>query len=268
MKKIVALYQEFTSFEGSLFIYSLSFSFLLALAPSLIIFVMLFNFAYLDPNILIGFVERFIPKEILGDFILYIVPKEYNLIPAVITLCTSFWLASRSVYSFLLISAQHEEVDVPKWAVRLRAIYLFICLALLIVVSIFIGSWLSDYLPLVSAMIMFIIFTMIYRSLSFRKRNFSFGIIGGLFSTIAILGVAALFFTLVNEFTSYETVYGSLASLVTLLLSIYIISFIIYFGYCLNLVFEDHYLYEDRLPMKSAAYFNACQRITDKIMGK
>ena len=97
MNKIVALYQEFTSFEGSLFIYSLSFSFLLALAPSLIIFVMLFNFAYLDPNILIGFVERFIPKEILGDFILYIVPKEYNLIPAIITLCTSFWLASRCV---------------------------------------------------------------------------------------------------------------------------------------------------------------------------
>lgn len=268
MKKIIAVYKEFTSFDGSLFIYSLSFSFLLALAPSLIIFVMLFNFAYLDPNMLVAFVERFIPKEILGDFIAYIVPREYNLIPAIITLCTSFWLASRSVYSFLLISAQHEEIEVPKWAIRIRAIYLFIILALLIVASIFIGTLLSEYLPLVSATIMFVIFTMIYRALSFRKRNVTFGVIGGLFTTIAILGVAALFFTLVNEFTSYESVYGSLASLVTLLLSIYIISFIIYFGYCLNLVFEDDYLHEDRLPMKSETYFRICQNISDKIMRK
>lgn len=268
MKKIIAVYKEFTSFDGSLFVYSLSFSFLLALAPTLIIFVMLFNFAYLDPNILIQFLGRFIPKEFLGDFILYLIPIEYNLLPALITLCTSFWLASRSVYSFLLISAQHESVEVPKWSIRVRAIYLFICLAIMIIACIFIGTWLNDYLPLVSAMVMFILFTLMYRSLSFRKRNMSFGIIGGLFSTIAILGIAALFFTLVNEFTSYETVYGSLASLVTLLLSIYTISFVIYFGYCLNLVFEDNYLHEDRLPMKSAYYFSVCQKLTNYIFRK
>lgn len=268
MKKVIAVYKEFTSFEGSLFIYSLSFSFLLALAPSLIIFVMLFNFAYLDPNILIQFLGKFIPSDFLGDFIQYIVPKEYNLIPAIITLCTSFWLASRIVYSFLLISAQHEEVNVPKWAVRIKAIYLFVCLAILIVASIFIGTLLKHYLPLVSAGVMFVIFTLMYRALSFRKRNLSFGILGGLFSTIAILGVAALFFNLVNEFTSYETVYGSLASLVTLLLSIYIISWIIYFGYCLNLVYEEDYQHEERLPMKSVAYFNFCQKISDLIKRK
>lgn len=268
MKKIIAVYREFTSSDGSLFIYSLSFSFLLALAPSLIIFVMLFNFAYLDPVILVQFLERFIPSEFLGEFIMYLIPKEYNLIPAILTLCTSFWLASRSVYSFLLISAQHESVDVPKWSIRVRAIYLFICLAILIVASIFLGTMLNDYLPLVSAMIMFILFTLMYRALSFRKRNLSYGIIGGLFTTVAILGVAALFFTLVNEFTSYETVYGSLASLVTLLLSIYIISFVIYFGYCLNLVFEDNYLNEEQLPMKSAYYFKVCQKITNIIFRK
>lgn len=268
MKKIIAVYKEFTSFEGSLFIYSLSFSFLLALAPSLIIFVMLFNFAYLDPNILIQYLGKVIPADFLGDFIQYIVPKEYNLVPALITLCTSFWLASRSIYSFLLISARHEEVNVPKWAIRARAIFLFVCLAVLIVASIFIATSLKHYLPVVSAGIMFVIFILMYRSLSFRKRNVTFGIIGGLFSTIAILGVAALFFNLVDVFTSYETVYGSLASLVTLLLSIYIISWIIYFGYCLNLVFEDDYQMEERLPLKSKAYFNFCQKITDLITRK
>ena len=47
MYKIKCLYREFTSFEGSLFKYSLSFSLLLALAPSLLIFALMFKFAYL-----------------------------------------------------------------------------------------------------------------------------------------------------------------------------------------------------------------------------
>ena len=41
MSKIKALYQEFSSSEGSLFRYALSFSLLLAIAPSLIIFALL-----------------------------------------------------------------------------------------------------------------------------------------------------------------------------------------------------------------------------------
>lgn len=265
MKRMIAFYREFTSFEGSLFIYSLSFSLLLALAPSLIIFVMLFNFAYIQPDILVNFMEQFIPAQFIGEFMEFIIPKEYNLIPAILTLCTSFWLASRSVYSFLLISAQHEEViELPKWAIRIKAIYLFACLAVMVVAAIWIGTKLNQYLPLVSSAIMFILFTVSYRALSFRKRNASYGIIGGLFATIAILGLAALFFKIVNTFTRYETLYGSLASLVTLLLSIYIISWIIYFGFCLNIVFEEDYQNESALKLKSQGYYELCEKINHK----
>ena len=61
MQRFMDLYKEFTSFEGSLFKYSLSFSFLLALAPSLIIIVMLFKYNLLPIDIIINFIMSFQP---------------------------------------------------------------------------------------------------------------------------------------------------------------------------------------------------------------
>lgn len=61
MKWLMDLYREFTSFEGSLFKYSLSFSLLLALAPSLLLIAMLFRFAYLPMDIIMKFLISFMP---------------------------------------------------------------------------------------------------------------------------------------------------------------------------------------------------------------
>ncbi|MFQ9724261.1 MAG: YihY/virulence factor BrkB family protein [[Clostridium] innocuum] len=119
-----------------------------------------------------------------------------------------------------------------------------------------------------SAAIMLLLFTMMYRALSFRKRNWSFGIIGAMFSTICILGLAALFVTIVSHFTSYKDVYGPLASLVTLLLAIYLISCIIYLGFCLNLICEEEYGREEALPLKNEKFFILCSELTKRIRSR
>ena len=91
---------------------------------------------------------------------------------------------------------------------------------------------------------------------------------GAMFSTICIMGLATLFVTIVKYFTSYQDVYGPLASLVTLLLAIYLISCIIYFGFCLNLVMEETYGREAELPMKNERIFHWARTISDKIKEK
>lgn len=265
MIKLRELYEEFTSFEGSLFRYSLSYSFLLALAPSLLAFVMLFNFAELPTQELLNFVYHFVPEEMIDVFIRYLLDQQYSFIPAIITLITSFWLASRSVYSFLLISANHEAVDVPKWSIRLLSMIMFVILVGLIIIAIYIGTLLSTFLPLVSSGIMVILFTLMYRALSFRRRDITYGLIGAIFSTIAVMGTAYLFLFIVEKFTRYENLYGPLASLVILLLSIYVISSIIYFGYCLNIVYEEAYEKEYLLPMKRPHYYAFCEKIMDRL---
>lgn len=268
MKKVKALYKEFTSFEGSLFKYSLSFSLLLALAPGLIVFVMLFKFAYLPQDIIIKFIMNFLPYEtdpkVFSSIFQFFLNSDYSITSSVITMCASFYLASRSIFSFLLISASHEEVDVPKWSIRIKSVILFVVLTLSLVAAIFIGTHLQELLPLVAAGIMLLMFTLMYRSLSFRKRNWSYGIAGAMFCTVSIMCLAALFITVINYFTSYKDIYGPLASLVSLLLAIYLISCIIYFGFCLNIVIEDDYGKESMLPLKNERFFMLCKRITNK----
>lgn len=266
MKKIRAIIHEFTSLEANLFIYSLSFSLLLSLAPSLVVFAMLFNFAMLDIKMVGDFLTQLhIPAEQIDSVFVVFMSKEYALIPTIITLATSFWLASRSVYSFLLISASHEDVDVPKWAIRIQSIIMFVLFAGILIIAIVISTLLSHILSIIASLLLVVIFYIMYRSLSFRKRNASFGLIGALFTTSAIMVISYLSFLLIRRFTSYDNIYGPLASLVALLLVIYIISGVVYFGFLLNLVFEDSYEKEAILPMKHQSYYRLCVTIYEKL---
>lgn len=269
MKKVNALYKEFTSFDGSLFKYSLSFSFLLALAPSLIIIMMLFKFNLLPSEAIQNIILRFLPyatdAETMNEIFDFFLSQQYNLITFLITIIVSFYLASRIIFSFLLISASHEDVDVPKWAIRIRAFILFTQFIILLVVFIAAATFFYQSLPIVSAVALLIMFSMAYRALSFRKRSIKFGILGAICSTILILGLATLFITIIIHFTSYEDIYGPLASLVVLLLAIYLISCIIYLGFCLNLVYDDAYQHEQCLPLKHAAFYHKCNVIRGKL---
>lgn len=266
MKKWKQLYQEYTSFEGSLFRYSLSFSLLLAIAPSLVVFAMLFNFAFLTPEVLRDVMNMLhIPVALFESVFDWFLNKEYELIPSIVTLCISFWLASRSVYSFLLISANHEEVKIPKTVIRIQSIVMFVILAILIVSVVAIASMLSHILPLIASICMIPLFTLMYRAVSFRKRAWSYGLIGAVFSTTAIMITSFLSFLLIRKFTSYSNIYGPLASLVALLLVIYIISSIFYAGYCLNIVFDDDYQKEYLLTMKHKRFYTICERIYEKL---
>lgn len=268
MEKLYGLYKEFTSFEGRLFKYALSFSFLLALAPSVLVFALLFQFAYLNEDILLDFIIRFLPESdmaTLNMIVQFFTNQEYSILSFIATIVSSFYLASRSLFSFMLISASREDIHVAKWAIRLKSMFLFILLAILLVFSLYIATTVLEYLPIMAAFIMFIILYMMYRMLSFRKRKASFGVIGALFSTGCIMALAALFVTIVEEFTSYQDVYGPLASLVTLLLAIYLISCIIYFGFCLNLVCDDAYGKEITLALRNEKWYMFVDTITDYI---
>lgn len=269
MDKIRNIYREFTSFEGSLFKYSLSFSMLLALAPSLLLFAMLFRYAYLPIDIILRFVVSFLPDtsvQTLDQIFLFFTDKDYSIASFIVTVCVSFYLASRSIFSFLLISASHEEIDVPKWSIRIKSIVIFLVLVVLLALGGYLATEFNDFLPIISATFMLLMFTGLYRALSFRRRNWGFGMIGGMFSTVCIMVLADLFVTIVQNFTSYKDIYGPIAVLVTSLLAIYLISCIIYLGYCLNIVFEEDYGSEANLPMKNKNFFMFCKRIHDKVI--
>ena len=122
-----------------------------------------------------------------------------------------------------------------------------------------------SWLPLLGALIMVPVFSLMYRALSFRKRSLTFGLVGGLFTTTAMIILFYLSFILIHQMIAYNRIYGSLASLVALLLVIYIIGSVIYLGFLLNIVFEESYGKEETLPMKHVKYYALCERVYNRL---
>ncbi|MDF9824012.1 membrane protein [Breznakia sp. PF5-3] len=242
MQKFKLVLQQFSSFEGSLFRYSLAFSFLLALFPVLIVIVMLFHNSVLDVGLLLDYLYHFVPEKLIEDFVVFIMDKNYpSTLTLILSLVAALNLASRSIFSFMMISAKNESYNIPKLFVRVKSYILFIVL----VVSVgFIGVLASffNYPASVTFGIgLFVLFYILYRTLTFEKRPLHFGIIGAIFSTVSIMLASQLFLLIVDHFTSYQNIYGPMASLVIALLSIYLIASLIYFGYCLNWVYGPCY---------------------------
>ncbi len=255
-KKLMEIYDLFFSLEGSLFRYSLAYSLLLALLPLLIILVILFqNSILFNLDSFIDYLYRFLPEEALGTFITYITNKSFPTgIPLLISLTMSFILASRCTYSFMLVSAKHEEFTISKLYIRLKGFILFIGL---IATTLGLGIFFT-IIPIASNIrilsvsgSLFVVFFLFYRTITFEKRPIHYGVLGASFTTIALMITSFVFLALIRNFSSYASVYGPMASLVITLLSLYIIASIVYFGYCLNFVFtpsstkeyKDHPLY-------------------------
>lgn len=127
MKKIKKVIHEYTSLDASLFRYSLSYCFLLALLPTLIIVVFLIqNSAYTIDELLV-FLYQYLPEELLSPFVRFILNRNYpSFLSLLISLILSCYLASKSFYSFMLISATHEKINTYKLLIRIRSFVMFV----------------------------------------------------------------------------------------------------------------------------------------------
>ncbi len=239
-KNIKEAIKTYYSQEGNLFRSSLGYGFLLTLFPALIIIVIFFQNGVLDIQTTSAFIYRYLPQELIQPFIEYVMASDFRSISTVVvTMAAVTILASKSFYSFLLISATHENFITYGLVIRIKAIILFIGffggIFLLASSTHFFNEF--PFLALVGGI--FLILYMLYRALSFRKRNWFYGIIGAVFSTVGILLVGGVFLSVIERFTDYSTIYGPLSGLLILLLSVHLIASIIYFGYCLNITFAS-----------------------------
>lgn len=245
MKVIREIYEQFDSFDGRLFRYALAFSLLLAIAPILIALILVFQNTLAEHEEAAAALVRVLIQYLPGDMILPFVEwftKEGEPIgfwATISTLAVSFYLASRSIYSFLLIAAQVEQVEVSGIYVRIRAIVLTVYFAFYLSASYFIVL-LAQQIWLIAVSLLAIgLFMGMYHALSFYHRPLFYGLAGSLFSVSSFVLLGMLLTKMLEAFTSYPTVYGPMASFMTLLLSIYIIACIIYLGYCIHVVMEN-----------------------------
>ena len=245
MEFIKKVYQLFDSFDGRLFRYALSFGLLLALAPILIAVILVFKYIIIiNEDVYQVFVQvliQYLPSDIILPFVDWFAKEgePIGFVATISTLLLSFYLASRSIYSFLLISAQVEHVKASPLYIRFRAIVLTIYFALYIGFAYIILMYFQHFWLIATTLLAILLFLCMFHALSFYHRPLLYGLAGSLFSVSAFVLLGMLLTKILETFTSYPTVYGPLASFMTLLLSIYIIACIIYLSFCINVVIEN-----------------------------
>lgn len=262
--KFVKAWFEFFSQPGSLYRYSLSYCLLLAVFPSLVILVILFQNGFFDISEVTNFIYQYIPSDVLEPFMIYIMEYDYqDLTTVVVTIGLTSFLASRSFYTFLMISASHEGFTTYGFLLRIKAFIIFLIFIGLIICSgiLFNISGISSYFPATS--ILLIVLYLFYRTLSFEKRPWQYGLIGAVFATILIVLIGLGYLLLVYRFTSYSNIYGPISSVIIMLLSIHLVAGAIYFGYCLNHAFN----YSKAVKCYKNAYlYKICQKYIDLII--
>ena len=237
MELIKKIYQLFDSFQGRLFRYALAFSLLLAIAPILIAVILVFKYFIIINEgayqLLVQVLIQYLPSDIILPFVEWFAKEgePIGFVATISTLVLSFYLASRSIYSFLLISAQVEQVRPSSIYIRLRAILLTVYFALYLAISYFLLVLFQRFWLIVATLLAIVLFMSMFHALSFYQRPLLYGLAGALFSVSAFVVLGMLLTKILETFTSYPTVYGPLASFMTLLLSIYIIACIIYLGF-------------------------------------
>ncbi len=267
MRKIIASIAQIHSFEGSLFVYSLSFSLLLTIAPAFIVFVASFQWLNIDVNQLIHLLSQIMPVELISPFIDFLLNKSSASVwVSMISMGVSLFLASRCIYSFLLIAVSVEKVDYPKWSIRIYSVFVLIYLYVIgcVMLTSYLGRISFIYVPLLYFSAALFGFYVFYHLCTFKDRGKSYGFIGALFSTIAIYLVGLLFFQIIYHFTNYDSIYGPLASLMVLFLSVLVISMIIYLGYVLNTQFVNTKKEKNRRNW----FFHFCADIETGILRK
>ena len=238
--KTKELFGMMTSYQGALFTYAFAYSIIAGIAPFLIIAVVFIGNYIFPVDQLVMFLQRYIPADLVVPFVEYLSASNIeNLWLIISLLVVSVWVASKSIYSFLLLSAEQDELNVYHFLLRLLAMIYFV----LIIVGVGIVVFLLSYFPISNSLalplLIFIFFLFFYRLLSFKYTAFKDVIYGSIFSSVTLALLGRLFFNYINQYSNYQTIYGPLASLMILLISGFIISWVIYCGYSINYVFRS-----------------------------
>jgi membrane protein len=246
---------------------ALSFTFFLALFPTVIFFFTLIAYLPLSytPDEILFFIAESIPlnvyetiKETLNDIL-----KNQRGGLLSLGFVSAMYFSTNGFHTLmnLLNKYSHIQESRPFWKQRIVAIGLAFFITILIMVSVLMvttGTILISYLEkvkyfpsgvvpflisgfniLIVGLIVMGIVSAIYYIAPAKRPNWNFLSTGSLSATIIILITTYGFSQYVNNFNSYNKVYGSIGVLIVIMMLIYINTFILLMGYDLNVAVDQ-----------------------------
>ena len=237
---------------------NLAFFMFLSLIPIISVAAFIATKLSLSPDSLLSFIGNTLPVQIL-DIIRPFVENP-TIITKNIILCFSvFYISSNGPDSLIIASNTLYGVKNKSYVHRrlkalvMTLLFIVLIIAILLILAFsniildmlmnikIIGTIISNnyivitiFKYILSFAIVLAILKLIYMITPDKKIKSSEVNKGALFSTISIILLSSLYSFYINNFTNYDVVYGSLASLTILLFFLYLVSFIIVIGIAIN----------------------------------
>lgn len=240
MSRLKVLWKMYTNQDSVIFQLGFAYSILLSLIPLLVIFVVLFNRFALNTEALIEIFGQFIETNLLASFIKFFnAENSGELLSLIILLIISINLGSRAFITYLYLTQRIEETKYKWWFLKLRALLGLITFVVVFTISLYLATRFSLNNSLVQFMISIVSLLILYRGLALEHRSIKNLYKGALISGVGLYLMTYGLYYFFNNLFNYKSIYGPLASLMVLFLSIYILAKIIHLGYCINYVYRD-----------------------------
>lgn len=239
----------------------LAYFFLLSLFPFLLFLVTLIGYLPIDVKNVVSFISDYAPAEIMTliDTNINQLVNEQNGGLLSIGIIGTIWSASAGVNAIMKAFNGAYEVDEDRSFVAARLIAIVLTIAMVVVICIafllpIFGKMFGEYLFsllgwstnflhvwetlrwVVSSIVFVIVLLALYKLAPNNKVLFRDAIWGAIFATIGWQLVSLAFSYYVSNIGSYSATYGSLGTVITLMIWFYISGIIIITGGVLNAV--------------------------------
>lgn len=241
--KIRYLYLLYTHPKGALVRNSLAFSALMALAPSIALLTIASLFILRDITDLQANLTAIVPENMVNSLIQAgIRATKLNYVPFLVTLGVSLWTASRGFYSSILAFKVFNNAKTNAIMLSVQSFMATILFVVLTAVVIFFNAaiqWLMPNLSFLTNLLISLFFFHVIAATFFivtsnPLKRYSQIMYGSWAFAFGITLMGSIFFVYINNFTNYTNVYGSMAGFLILILSMYWLSCLIYFCFCVN----------------------------------
>lgn len=239
------IFKEYTHPRGTLIRNTIAYSILMALAPIVALITILSLYTLKTTDWLYDILIRFIPDTIVEALLqIGLQTSSIGYLPFLITIGVSYYTASRGFYAISLCFCNYDEDTIKKHnlMITLQSILSPILFIFLVLVTVFLNSVLHFFIPklplalntIATLLLYHILCLIFFYMITYPKRKLRTIFPGASFFAMSLTCMSFLFFFYINHFTNYNDIYGSIASIIILLLSTRVISMLMHIGACIN----------------------------------
>lgn len=232
---------------------------ILSFIPFIILVITLIQYTGIEPKTLFDFISRIIPDS-MNEIVLNIVQEVYSKSIGTISISIIFtiWSAGQGLFALTKGMQNIYKTDNDKKPsylyIRVKSILETILFILLIVIGLIFlvfGSNINNKLKtytivttiwakLIFTVATFIVFLLVYRFMPKHKVTIKSQICGAIFSAIALNIISFVFSKYLYIFKGFSITYGSLTTLMLIMMWTYLCFYIIFIGAELNKIIKNY----------------------------